>query len=159
VYVLIDGVQRGSKLQDNAHEEDGYRYHDVFHFAFAAILGWSPVLRKLLKCKRPSSRSTDMVEDGGRAAVIDEALVAFIFAYAAKHDFLKKVERLDFGLLSTLQSMTVGLEVSERSSAQWEQAVLAGFQVWREVHGNRGGRIQVDMNARTLDYLGPSSCS
>src|SRR2546425_1996035 len=51
-------------IQDNAYDDDGYRFHDVFHFAHLAILGWSPVLRKLLKRKRRNDVLVDEVEDG-----------------------------------------------------------------------------------------------
>ena len=39
-------------LTDNAHVKDGYGYHDVIHLAFAAVLGWSPLVRRMLKAKR-----------------------------------------------------------------------------------------------------------
>jgi hypothetical protein len=31
-----------------------------------------------------------------------------------------------------------------------------GFEVWRAVHAACGGRIAVDLDARRIDYLGPS---
>jgi NTP pyrophosphatase (non-canonical NTP hydrolase) len=46
VRTYFEGVQVGAELTDNAHDDDGYRFHDVFHAAFVAVLGWSPVLRK-----------------------------------------------------------------------------------------------------------------
>ena len=58
VIVTIDGKPAGDSLADNAHDPDGYRFHDVFHLAHAAKLGWSPVLRgKLLKRPRRSHRT------------------------------------------------------------------------------------------------------
>ncbi len=51
----LNGVNIGSRLTDNKLEPDDYRFHDVFHLAFAAILGWSPTLRALLKLKRKSN--------------------------------------------------------------------------------------------------------
>lgn len=51
----INGRIIGSALTDNAYQDDGYRFHDVFHLAYAAILGWSPVLRSLLRLKRQSA--------------------------------------------------------------------------------------------------------
>jgi len=45
----IAGVNIGDRLTDNIAEEDDYRFHDVFHYAYAANLHWSPVLRALLK--------------------------------------------------------------------------------------------------------------
>jgi hypothetical protein len=55
-------------MADNAYERAGYRFHDVFHLAFAAVLGWSPITRALLKRKRKSSPEVDEVEDRGRSA-------------------------------------------------------------------------------------------
>lgn len=58
-------------LADNAYEYNGYRFHDVLHFVFAACLGWSPVLRKVLRRREQIVNRTQPVmgdlEDGGRA--------------------------------------------------------------------------------------------
>ena len=82
--VLVNGTPKteliyadkrfGDQLTDNAHANDGYRFHDVFHWTFAVILGWSPIVRKLLNVKRRSVPRFDEVEDGGRAAVVEEAV-------------------------------------------------------------------------------------
>ena len=64
---FVDGKPVGSPLTDNAYSSDGYRFHDVFHLAFASCLGWSPVMRKVLDRKRKSNSATDEIEDGGRA--------------------------------------------------------------------------------------------
>jgi hypothetical protein len=53
--ILPDGVQIGDPLTDNAYDDDGYRFHDVMHLANLAVLGWSPVMRGLLKLKRKSN--------------------------------------------------------------------------------------------------------
>ena len=53
-----DGKGFGDALTDNNYGDDGYRFHDVFHFAYAAVLGWSPVSRGLLDCKRRSNPLT-----------------------------------------------------------------------------------------------------
>ena len=42
-------------------------FHDVFHLAYAAVLGWSPTTRALLKIKRKSRPEIDENEDGARA--------------------------------------------------------------------------------------------
>ena len=83
VRVSIDDVPHGDVLTDNAYDSDGYRFHDVFHLAYAAVLGWSPVTRALLRCKRKSLPLLDEVEDGGRAAVVEEGIAALVFDYAA----------------------------------------------------------------------------
>lgn len=157
VRVVIDGEPFGSELTDNAYDPDGYRFHDVFHFAYAAVLGWSPVTRSLIRRKRKSRPLLDEVEDGGRAAVIEEGVAALAFDYARRHRMLDGVGSLDFQLLRTIKDMTSHLEVRLRTTGEWEQAILQGFEVWRAVHAAGGGRIAVDLDAHRLDYLGPSS--
>ncbi|WP_428278409.1 nucleoside triphosphate pyrophosphohydrolase family protein [Candidatus Palauibacter sp.] len=156
VRVLINGKPFGSELTDNAYDPDGYRFHDVFHFAYAAVLGWSPITRRLLRRKRKSRPVVDEVEDGGRAAVIEEGIAALIFVYATRHRMLEGVGALDFQLLRTVKDMTSHLEVKQCTTGEWEDAILQGFKVWRAVVAARGGRIAVDLDQRRIDYLGPS---
>ena len=40
VRLQCNGVNIGDRLTDNRAVEDDYRFHDVFHLAYAAILGW-----------------------------------------------------------------------------------------------------------------------
>jgi hypothetical protein len=120
-------------------------------------LGWSPVTRALLKRKRKSQPLLDNVEDGGRAAVIEEGVAALVFDYARRHRMLEGVAALDFQLLRTIKDMTSHLEVRQCTTGEWEQAILQGFGVWRAVLAARGGRIIVDLNARGIAYLGASS--
>lgn len=61
VRMTINGEGIGALLGDNAYDPDGYRFHDVFHLAYAAILGWSPNLRAFLKRKRKSRPLLDEV--------------------------------------------------------------------------------------------------
>ena len=58
-YLQWHGVFIGDPLTDNIRDKDGYRYHDVFHLAHAAVLHWSPVFRALIKHKRKSDPSVD----------------------------------------------------------------------------------------------------
>jgi len=157
VRVSINGVPFGAELTDNAYDPDGYRFHDVFHFAYAAVLGWSPITRALLRRKRKSRPLLDEVEDGGRAAVIEEGVAALAFDYARRHRMLEGVSVLDFQLLRTIKDMTSHLEVKQCSTGEWEQAILQGFTVWRAVLAGRGGRIAVDLDQRRIDYLGPAA--
>lgn len=156
VRVLIDGQRFGAEMTDNAYDPDGYRFHDVFHFAYAAVLGWSPITRALLHRKRKSRPLLDEVEDGGRAAVIEEGVAALAFDYARRHHMLNDVSALDFQLLRTIKDMTSHLEVQQCTTGEWEQAILQGFRVWRAVLAARGGRISVDLDKRQIDYAGPS---
>ena len=157
VQILVDGKPFGADLTDNAYDPDGYRFHDIFHFAYAAVLGWSPITRGLLRRKRKSRPLLDEVEDGGRAAVIEEGVVALVFDYARRHHFLDGVAALDSQLLRTIKDMTSHLEVRQCTTGEWEQAILQGFVVWRAVLAARGGRIAVDLDARCIAFLGPSA--
>lgn len=70
----LNGVYIGDRLTDNSNESDDYRFHDVFHLAYVAHLGWSPVLRSLLKRKRkptpPRTRTmTAHVQPSSRKAL------------------------------------------------------------------------------------------
>lgn len=150
VKVFIDGKQIGNDLTDNSYSDDGYRFHDIFHFSYAAVLGWSPVVRSILKRKRKSHAPTDEVEDGGRAIAIEEGISALVFSYAQDLDLLEGVSTLDYQLLKTIKNMTSHLEVSQCSLGDWEKAILSGYEVWRQVEKNRGGKVFVNLDARSI---------
>jgi NTP pyrophosphatase (non-canonical NTP hydrolase) len=149
----------GDTLTDNAYDDDGYRFHDIFHMGYAAVLGWSPVFRKLLDCKRRSDPLTDRVEDGGRAAVVEEGIAAFIYGYAKKHDYLRDIKHLDTEVLRTIRNMTEGLEVSSRTAHDWERAILDGFSVWRQVWEHNGGTVVADLRRRSIRFEKPGALS
>lgn len=143
-------------LTDNAYDPDGYRFHDVFHLAYAAVLDWSPVTRKLLRRKRKSDPRVDEVEDGGRAAVIEEGISALVFAYAARHCMLKGVETIEDSLLRTIRDMTKHLEVRVSTAAEWQDAIIQGYHVWRRMVDAGGGSVRVDRLARQIRFLDPT---
>lgn len=153
----IDGVTIGNDLTDNAYDDDGYRFHDVFHLAYVAYLGWSPVIRKLMERKRRSDALKDEVEDGGRAQVVDEAVSALVFEYARHHRWLDGVDHLDYELLKTVKGLTAHLEVSVRTMKDWQDAILNGFRVWRQIRASSGGVIHIDLDARSMDYVAAST--
>jgi NTP pyrophosphatase (non-canonical NTP hydrolase) len=156
--VLLDplGARVGDPLTDNADKDDGYRFHDVMHLAHAAVLGWSPVFRKLLDRKRRSNPKVDEVEDGGRANVIDEAIVAAVYEYADRHAWLEGVTRVDWGLLLTIKRLTDNYEVRACSADEWERAILTGMAVWRQIRLHDGGTVRGNLIERTLEFVGPS---
>ncbi len=155
VEVVWNRKKRADALGDNTYQDSGYRFHDVFHLANAAVLGWSPVARgKIFGRKRHSDQMIDAVEDGGRAIVIEEGVVAFMFAYASQHNYLEDVSRLDYHVLKTFRTFTSDLEVAQRPLWQVEEAVLQGFAVWRQLRASGGGAIRGDLNRRRLDYIG-----
>jgi NTP pyrophosphatase (non-canonical NTP hydrolase) len=152
--VFVDGVQMGDPLTDNAHSPDGYRFHDVFHLACAAVLGWSPVIRKHLKRKRRSDPKIDEVEDGGRAIVTEEGISALVFAYARDHKALEGVNSIDYHLLKAIRIMASSFEVAVCTTGEWERAIFMGYQVWKEVEKNQGGKVELDLDKRSIRYLG-----
>lgn len=151
IVLRCDGQRIGDPLTDASRIDDDYRLHDVFHLAYAAVLGWSPVLRSLTRRKRKSNPQVDEAEDGGRAIAIEEGISALVFSYAARHDYLENVHHIDQELLTTIGSMVSHLEVGMRRAADWERAIITGFAAWRGLRaaGSRGA-LELDMHARTL---------
>ncbi|MBE9095042.1 nucleoside triphosphate pyrophosphohydrolase family protein [Tychonema sp. LEGE 07203] len=149
---FIDGQQIGNDLSDNSYSSDGYRFHDIFHLSYVAVLGWSPVIRSNLKLKRKSNPRIDEVEDGGRAIAIEEGVSALVFSYAKDHNFLEGVAALDYQLLKTIKNMSSHLEVARCSLGDWEKAILAGYEVWRKVEKYRGGTVVVDSDTHSITY-------
>lgn len=152
VKISIKGIVVGDALTDNAHENDGYRYHDVFHLAYAAVLGWSPVIRRMLKCKRKSSPKTDEVEDGARAAIIEEAVSILVFNQGEVRGWYSDASSIDFSLLKTIKRMVAGLEVNACTAKQWKSAICQGYTVFAELKRNGGGDVIVDLDNQLLQY-------
>jgi NTP pyrophosphatase (non-canonical NTP hydrolase) len=142
----------GAELTDNAHDPDGYRFHDILHLAFAATLGWSPVIRALLKRKRKSNARLDEIEDGGRAIAIEEGIAALIFTYATEHSLLDGVETIDWNILRTCQTMAAGLEVRRRALFDWERAIISAFGAWREAMKHGGVRVIGDLEQKIFSF-------
>jgi len=157
VKVSVNDVVIGDALTDNSHEDDGYRYHDVFHLAYAAVLGWSPVCRALLKCKRKSNAKIDEVEDGARAAVIEEAVSILVFNQAEERGWYADRSSIDIGLLKTIRRMVTGLEVRSCTAKQWQQAICMGYTVFRDLKKNGGGDVTVDLDKQRIAYRMPSA--
>lgn len=150
----IQGVFIGDRLTDNSVEPDGYRFHDVFHLAYIAHLGWSPVVRGLLKRKRKSNPGTDENQDGARAMIIEEGIATWIFNHAKSRRFYEDVEpgKLEYGLLKQIRSMVQGYEVDQCPLWQWERAILDGFNVFRQLKAAGGGLVTIDMNAHAITF-------
>lgn len=147
-----NGVNLGSPLTDNRHQPDDYRYHDVFHLAFAGILGWSPTLRALLRLKRKSRPEIDENEDGARANIIEEGISTWIFNHGQRHAEFRNASSLDHGLLKAVHELVRGYEVERRPLWQWEHAILEGFRVFRELKAHRNGAVTIDLVKRTITF-------
>lgn len=150
----LKGVFIGDRLTDNSNEPDDYRFHDVFHFAYVAFLGWSPVLRALLKRKRKSDPKKDENEDGARAMIIEEGIATWIFNHAKSRKFYIDANpgALDYSVLKQIESMVEGYEVEACKLWQWEKAILTGFQVFRELQEHRGGTVHINVQEHTMHF-------
>lgn len=151
-YLQWNGVFIGDPLKDNIADEDGYRFHDVFHFAYAAILHWSPVIRALIKHKRKSSPKHDEEQDSGRAIVVEEGLSAWIFSRAKEFNYFENDDKIPLGMLKTIGEFVKGYEVEQCPLKLWEKAILDGFKVFRQLKKNKGGWIIGDRKKRTIKF-------
>ena len=151
--MFMDEVQLGDQLDDNAHEADGYRFHDVFHLAFMATTGWSPVIRKLLGRKRKSKPAIDNFEDGARAQIIEEAISAMIYEHAKDHNFYQDIQVIDFYILNTIKGMVRNFETKNISSSLWEKAIIDGYAVYRELKAKNGGKVYINLQTKTIKFL------
>ena len=151
-YLRWNGVFIGDPLSDNIADRDGYRFHDVFHFANAAILHWSPTFRALIKHKRKSKQAVEEAQDSGRAIVIDEGLSAYIFSYAKQLNFFDRHKTMSFDLLKAIRNFVRGYEVEACPLYQWESSILQGYDVFRDVLKHNGGVVIGNRDERTLRY-------
>jgi hypothetical protein len=146
------GIFIGDRVTDNIIEPDDYRFHDVFHYAYAALLGWSPVIRALLRLKRKSESRIDEGQDGARATLIEEGVSTFIFAYAKQLDLFEGQELgdLSFTLLKRVKEFVHGYEAGDCPLWQWEEAILAGYKAFRFLREHRRGRVEFDLEKRSF---------
>lgn len=156
VTLRCNGLNFGDRLTDNIEDPDGYRYHDVFHFAYAAHLGWSPVLRALFRCKRKSSSIHDEAQDGARAIILDEAVSLMVFSRAKQLRFFEGLDKVDFDLLKTIKEFVRGYEVERAPLWQWEAAIIDGYRIFRELRTRGGGYVTLDLKRRKLEYTAPA---
>jgi NTP pyrophosphatase (non-canonical NTP hydrolase) len=149
--LLSERCLLGDKLTDNAYGDDGYRFHDVMHLAHWAVLGWSPVMRKMLGAKRKSNPEIDEVEDGARALIVEELIVAFVYSNATQNSLYSGVRRVDSEMLATIKRLVLHLEVKERPASEWEEAILQGYRAFRTLREKSEAVLLVDMDRRKLE--------
>lgn len=148
----IDSEEFGDPIDDNARHEDDYRFHDIFHIAHAAVLGWSPVLRSLIKRKRKFQPEVDRVEDSARAIAVEEAITAMVFELAKPWNYFAGATKVDAAILTVVQAVAARLEGGSLPGAEWERAILAGYEMWGHLRANDGGRVTVDLDKTSLKY-------
>jgi NTP pyrophosphatase (non-canonical NTP hydrolase) len=152
VFQKCKGILIGDRLTDNHDPPDYYRFHDVFHFGYSAVLGWSPVTRALFKVKRKSCPTVDENEDGARATLIEEGLTTWIFETAKAHQFFENTNQLGFDLLKAVKTFVIGYEPHPLPMWLWERAILQGYAAFRELKKAKRGVVIVDMKNRELRF-------
>jgi len=147
-----NGIFIGDRLTDNIMHPDDYRFHDVFHYAYAAILGWSPVIRGLFKLKRKSQVRVDEGQDGARAGLIEEGVATYVFGVAKEFDFFHKDKPgdLSFTFLKNVRQFVRGYEVDQAPLWLWEEAILQGNHAFRFLRENRRGLVKLNIEERSL---------
>jgi NTP pyrophosphatase (non-canonical NTP hydrolase) len=163
--MYLDGKRLGDELDDNAYDDDGYRFHDILHLANVAHLGWSPVTRKLLGRKRKTDDRLDRVEDGARAQIVEELVVKAIHSegehLAQLHGtagvgglvrLFPTRSLVTFKLLKRLRDWVKGLEVEKNQFWEWENAIFDGANIYHQLRTEQQGTVIVDMNARSLTF-------
>jgi NTP pyrophosphatase (non-canonical NTP hydrolase) len=152
VFQKSGGILLGDRLTDNHLPEDDYRFHDVFHLAYAAVLGWSPTTRALLKIKRKSRPEIDENQDGARASLIEEGLATWIFETAKRHQFFANTPQLGLDLLKAVKGFARGYEAERLPLWLWERAILQGYAVFRQLQVHRRGIITADLTRREIRF-------
>lgn len=152
VFQRCNGLNIGDRLTDNAMKADDYRFHDVFHYAYVAVLTWSPVIRALFRLKRKSDPRVDEAQDGARAALIEEGVATWVFGQAVKLDFFANVKpgELPFDMLKHVRQFVAGYEAEQIPLWVWEEAILQGYAAFRFLREHRRGRLHIDMHNRRL---------
>ena len=148
------GNMIGDPLTDNTYEEDGYRFHDIFHYGYLAVLGRTPVVRELLHLKRKSVPNVDENEVGARSQIPQELISLSIYHHALDHNLLQYCTSVDSGLIKQVQNLVKNTEVKECSGKQWEKAILSSYEIFNKLRKNNGGRVLVSRKNRSLIYLG-----
>jgi NTP pyrophosphatase (non-canonical NTP hydrolase) len=163
--MFLGGKQIGDDLTDNAHFEDGYRFHDVMHLANVAKLGWSPVFRALLKRKRKGQPKIDEVEDGARAQIVEEVVVKAIHSEGCRlasssgtqlvevpNRLFPNREEITFRFLKSIRSFVQGLEVAKNRDWEWIDAITEGHNLFYQLRCEEQGTVRIDLNARSVEF-------
>jgi NTP pyrophosphatase (non-canonical NTP hydrolase)/phosphopantetheinyl transferase (holo-ACP synthase) len=165
--MYLNGRQLGDDLNDNSYYPDGYRFHDVLHLANVAHLGWSPVVRGMMKRKRKDDQNPklDQVEDGARAKIVEEAILKVIHSEgsdiaAIVHPDLPREQRplfsdevdIPLSFFKLIRRYVRDLEVEKNSFEEWKSAIRDGCRVYKKLVDEGQGTVYVDLNKRTITF-------
>jgi NTP pyrophosphatase (non-canonical NTP hydrolase) len=146
------GTELGDPLTDNSRRMDAYRFHDAIHLGFMAVLGWSPVMRALLRLKRKSSPEADECEDGARAIFAEEGLAAMLSRLASGRTRFLSQTSIDGVVIEVAKAAATGLEAEAIPGWLWQSAIHQGFSAMHLLNQNGGGYLVADLDIRKLAY-------
>jgi hypothetical protein len=96
------------------------------------------------------------VEDGGRAAFLEEGIAAIVFNQseqtAAGVSLFSDRANIPFTILQALKTVTKRVEVSSRSISDWRDAIAMGFRTFDHLVTNGGGVVSCDLTKRRMTY-------
>ena len=143
VYVDAKGGQpfHVMRTASDFSPSDGYRWYQVFCLAFAAVLGWSPILRDALGVKRRSNRTVEKGQDGVRAQMIEEYVIALAMA---EDGWIGGTAPMSDALLSEIQDAVAHLEAGQFSQHDWHHALDAARRTWRMLALYGDGVVEFD---------------
>ncbi|UPQ75263.1 nucleotide pyrophosphohydrolase [Chryseobacterium nepalense] len=154
VRVILDNKkQLGDIINDNSYTNDFYRYHDIFHYTFATLLGWSPCARAMMRKKRKSNDLYDRIEDGAKAIITEEAISMIIFNEAKRKNYFSGTAKVSRTTLRIIKEMTENFEVKIRTSKDWEYAIQKSYEIFRLLIKNKGGNVKFDALSRNITYI------
>jgi NTP pyrophosphatase (non-canonical NTP hydrolase) len=146
------GFTLGSPLTNNSWLDDGYRFHDALHIAFLAVLGWSPVLRSLLRLKRKSQPRVDECEDGARAYDVEEGITSLLARRAPQYNWFLEPQNIDNETLDDILDHTKGLEIGQLPAWLWKHSISSGFTIMKHLEENAGGYVLIDLDRSSIEY-------
>jgi hypothetical protein len=145
--------RRRAAEREDAQDVSGARWHDTIHLAFAACLGWSPVLRNLIGVRRHAHPGLEAVEDGDAAILAEEAIAWAVFCYVRNHASPVTLDgALAPDLLAYVRGQAEGFEVAIRTEEEWTRAIHTGIAAMQAMWADNGGTLVADLQARTLDF-------
>lgn len=142
----------GDVVNDNADEEDGYRFHDAVHIAFMAVVGWSPVMRALLRLKRKYDVNIDRNQDGARSRDLEEALSALLMSMSQTRNHYASDNDVDGETRDIIRRVVGSLEARDVPIWLWASAIRQGFTAMHALQANGGGWVMADLDAREIQF-------
>lgn len=135
-------IQLGAKSQNWSIIDDGFKYHDIFHFTFYSMLGWSPVSKGIFGFDDPSL----VYEEGYRSQILEEAVIAFIIQeYTTNSKIVPSDE-----LLNEIEILLYGFYGNKISKNDWKRAILVAIEIWEIIKVKKDLAIELDLKMKSI---------